>query len=125
MNTLTEVFQTLAVIFFYAFLTMMITSCSGDDDTEKKNQYDHPHAETIDMEKHLFEHEFAEQCITKESANLENKKAGRERFAEPCMCIATYLLKDLASKDPYTFLNDKQHAQSLRIKYDEAVNHCL
>ena len=124
MNTLTEVCQKLAVILSYVLLSMMITSCSGDDDTDK-NKYDHPHDKAIDMEKHLFEHEFAEQCIASETADLVNKEAGRERFAEPCMCIATYLFKDLAAKDSYTFLNDKKHAQSLRTKYEEAANHCL
>ncbi|MCK5191661.1 MAG: hypothetical protein KAR12_16575 [Methylococcales bacterium] len=124
MSKLTEVFQKLAVTLSYVFLSMMITSCSGEEDTDK-NKYDHPHAETIDMEKHLFEHEFAEQCIASETAKLENKEAGRERFAESCMCFATYLFKDLTAKDSYTFLNDKKHAQSLRIRYEEAVNHCL
>ena len=124
MSTLTEVFQKLATILSYVFLSMVLISCSGDNDADK-NKYDHPHAETIDMEKHLFEHEFAEQCIATETAKLENKEAGRERFAEPCMCIAIYLFKDLAAKDPYTFLNDKKHAQSLRAKYEEAAKHCL
>ena len=124
MSKLTEVFQKLAVTLSYVFLSMMITSCSGEEDTDK-NKYDHPHAETIDMEKHLFEHEFAEQCIAAETAKLKNKEAGRERFAESCMCFATYLFKDLTAKDSYTLLNDKKHAQSLRIRYEEAVNHCL
>lgn len=123
MSTLTKDFQTIAVILSYILLSMMLISCSGDD--ANKNKYDHPHAETIDMEKHLFEHEFAQQCIAKETANLVNKEAGRERFADPCMCIAIYLFKDLAAKDSYTLLNDKKHVQSLRNKYEEAANQCL
>ena len=123
MSTLTKAFQTLAVIFSYILLSMALISCSGDD--ADKNKYDHTHDQTTDMEKHLFEHEFAQQCIAKETANLVDKEAGRERFAEPCMCIAIYLFKDLAAKDSYTFLNDKKHAQSLRNKYEEATKQCL
>jgi hypothetical protein len=124
MSTLTKTFQTLAVNLPYILLSMVLISCSGDNDADK-NKYDHPHDEATDMEKHLFEHEFAEQCIATETAKLENKEAGRERFAEPCMCIAIYLFKNLAAKDSYTFLKDKKHAQSLRAKYEEATNHCL
>lgn len=102
---------------------MVLISCSGDNDADK-NKYDHSHDEAIDMEKHLFEHEFAQQCIAKETANLVNKEAGRKRFAGPCMCIATYLFKDLVAKDSYTFLRDKKYAQSMRNKYEEAANRC-
>ena len=124
MSILTKAFQTLAVILSYILLSTVLISCSSDDDADK-NKFDHPHDETTDMEKHLFEHEFAQQCIAKETANLVNKEAGRERFAEPCLCIATYLFKDLAVKDSYTLLNDKKHAQSLRNRYEEAVKRCL
>jgi len=77
---------------------MVRISCSGYAD---KNKYDQPHDETTDMEKPLFEHEFAEQCV------------------------AIYLFKDLTVKDSYTLLNDKKHAQSLRNKFQEAVSQCL
>ena len=121
MSTLTKAFKTLAFTLFYVFLSMIISSCSGDDDTDK-NKFDHPHAETIDFKKHLFEHEFAQQCIAKETIKLKDKKAGQERLAESCMCFATYLFKDLTAKDSYTFLNDKKHAQALRSKYEDAAN---
>ena len=124
MSILTKAFQTLAVLLSYLLLSMVLISCS-EEDNANKIIYDHPHAETTDMEKHLFEHEFAQQCIAKETANLVNKEAGRERFAEPCLCIAIYLFKDLAAKESYTLLNDKQHAQSLRNKFEEAANHCF
>ena len=124
MNTLTKAFQTLAAILSCILLSMMLTSCSGDEAADKNN-YDHTHDEATDMAKHLFEHEFAQQCVAQKTVLLVNKEAGRKRFAEPCMCIAIYLFKDLTAKDSYTLLNDKKHAQSLRSKYQEAASQCL
>ena len=125
MSTLPKVFHTLAVIFSYILLSILLISCSSSDEAVDKNKYYHPHDATIDMEKHLFEHVFAQQCVSKESAKLVNREVGREGIAESCMCIAKYLFKDLAAKDSYAFLNDKKHAQSLRNKYEEAANQCL
>ncbi len=124
MIPLPKAFHSIAVILPYILLSMVLVSCSGEDDPDK-NKFDHSHPETIDMEKHLFEHEFAEQCIAKETANLVDKKAGRERFSKPCLCLATYLFKDLAAKESYALLKDKKNAQNLRNKYKEAAKHCL
>ncbi len=124
MRHLPKAFHSLAVFLSYILLSMVLVSCSRDDDSDK-NKFDHSHPETIDMEKHLFEHEFAEQCIAKETANLVDKKAGRERFSEQCLCLATYLFKDLAAKESYALLKDKKNAQNLRNKYEKAVSHCL
>ena len=123
MNTLTKAFHRSAAVLSCILLSMVLISCSGDD--ADKNKYGHPHDETTDMEKHLFEHEFAQQCVAQKTALLVDKEAGRKRFAEPCMCIAIYLFKDLAAKDSYLLLNDKKHAQSLRNKYEDAASQCL
>ena len=123
MNTLTETIRPLIVVLSSILLAMVLTSCSDDETTH--NKFDHPHADKIDLQKHLFEHEFAEQCIAQKIANLTDKKTGRERFAQPCLCIATYLFKDLEAKESYALYNDKKHAQSLRKKYKVASKHCF
>lgn len=125
MNTLLENFKSIATIPLFILLSMLLFSCSNESTEIDKKKYDHTHAESIDMKKHLFEHIFAEQCIADETANLADKKAGQKRFAKPCMCIAVYLFKDLTAKDSYSLLNDKKHANSLREKYEEASEQCL
>ena len=124
MTSLTKAFRKLSAIFSYMFLSIVLISCSNDEDLEH-NKFDHSHSETIDIEKHLFEHEFAQQCVTNNTAKLVNKDVGQEDFAKYCMCIATFLFKDLATKESYSLLNNKKHAQLLRNKYKEAINHCL
>ena len=125
MNTPFGNFQSITTIPPFILLSGLLFSCSNESTEIDKNKYDHTHAESIDMKKHLFEHIFAEQCIADETANLVDKKAGQKRFAKPCMCIATYLFKDLTAKDSYSLLNDKTHAQSLRARYKEAAEQCL
>ena len=124
MSILTKAFQTLAGIFCYSLLSMVLISCSGEDETDK-HVFDHPHAKNIDMEKHLFEHEFTQQCVIKKNADLTNRDVDPDRISEQCMCIATYLFKDFTAKDSYALFNDKKHAQSLRNKYEEAAKLCL
>ncbi len=124
MNTKTKAFHTFAISLSFLFLSIVLISCSGEEEKEN-HQFDHPHAKTTDMEKHLFEHEFAQQCVAKETAQLVDKEAGGKRFAKTCMCIARYLFKDLATEESYAMLNNKKHAQSLRIRYEDATEHCL
>ncbi len=124
MNTLKNALLRLPVIIGYMALSLLIVSCSGDDDATAK-PYDHAHTNTTDMAKHPFEHEFAKQCVARETANSVNKAMDSQRFAEPCLCIATYLMQDLTAVEAEKFLNEKKHAQSLRIKYETAAYNCL
>ncbi len=124
MSSLTKIIQMQAVAFFYTLLSVVLISCSAEQDTNK-HVYDHFHAENTDMEKHLFEHEFAQQCVIKKMADLNYKKVDSELISEQCMCIATYLFKDFTAKDSYILLNDKKHVQLLAKKYEQATKQCM
>lgn len=123
MNIFKKVCPSFPVVIIGVFFSVFLISCSSDDDD--KQGYKHAHSQSTDMKKHPFEHEFALQCVEKELVNSVNKELDRERYAEPCMCIATYLLKDLTAVEADKFLHEKKHSQSLRIKYEAAAYHCL
>lgn len=122
MNTAKKAMQKAPTFTACMLLFVLLVSCADEVD---ENSFDHSHSKTTDMEKHPFEHEFAQQCIARETVNSVNKESDRKLFAEPCMCIATYLLKDLTAKESDKFLHEKKHAQSLRIKYETAAYNCL
>lgn len=115
----------------------LIAGCSDDKSsksvesaseakTKPHVSFDHAHGnEVTDLVKHQFEHEFADQCVEREVKNSVNKELDRKRFAEPCMCIATYLLKDLTAKEAELFIKENKNTQSLRIKFESAAYHCL
>lgn len=132
MNTSNKAFHRLLIVIGYMTLSMLLVSCSNDD-VETVNQdnvaikkpYDHDHEITTDMEKHQFEHKFAKQCVAREITNSVNKEMDRERFAEPCLCIATYVMEDLTAVEAEKYLYEKKHPQSLRIKYETAAYNCL
>jgi hypothetical protein len=121
--------------FFFAGLTSIIialsvTGCS--DDEEKKlpvkathNPFDHTHDVPVtDVQKHKFEHDFAAQCVTRELKNSVNKDVDKERFSQTCLCVATYMMKDLTAQEAEKFLTEHENPRSLQIKYDGAVYHC-
>ena len=125
-------------LFFYTMaLTLFLTACSDDNpketthapsttvDSTQKMSFDHGHNKARDMDKHPFEHKFSQQCIARVLENSINKEIDRARFKEPCMCIATYLMKDLTAKEAQKFLREQKHTQSLRIRYENAAYHCL
>jgi hypothetical protein len=127
--------HTLTKNFFFAALaslvfTLFITGCS--DDEEKKaavktshNPFDHSHDVPVtDIQKHKFEHDFAAQCVTRELKNSVNKVEDKERFAKSCMCVATFMMKDLTAQEAEKFLTEHENPRSLQIKYDSAVYHC-
>jgi hypothetical protein len=117
----------------FVVLAVLSTSCSdsgqnGGDKrpTAAQTQFDHTHGrEVSDLEKHKFEHDFAEQCIEREIARSTNKEADRARFAKPCMCIAQYMMKDLTAKEAQKFLKEHKNTQSLQIRFENAAYHCL
>jgi hypothetical protein len=121
--------------FFFAALasfviTLFITGCS--DDKEKTvavktshNPFDHSHDVPVtDFQKHKFEHDFAAQCVERELKNSINKDMDKERFAHTCMCVATFMMKDLTAQEAEKFLTEHENPRSLQIKYDSAVYHC-
>jgi hypothetical protein len=121
--------------FFYATLAGLVIAVSVigcSDDKEKTvpvkaahNPFDHTHDVPVtDIEKHKFEHDFAAQCVDRELKNSVNKEADRERFSKSCMCIATYMMKDLTAQEAEKFLKEHENPRSLQIKYNSAVYHC-
>lgn len=117
------------------FLTMTV-GCSDDKPapnaatsaakTKKHNPFDHSHgAEVTDLEKHKFEHDFAEECVEREIHNSINKDNDRKLFKKPCMCIARYMMKDLTAVEAGKFLKEHKNTQSLRIRFENAAYHCL
>jgi hypothetical protein len=112
---------------------LALTGCSDSDEKEKKataeakfNPFDHTHdVEVPDIQKHKFEHDFARQCVERELQNSVNKEADKERLTEDCMCIATYMMKDLTAKEAEKFITEHESPRSLEIKFDSAAFHCL
>lgn len=121
-----------------AFATVF-TGCSDDAPAPKQtaaaakasrakthNRFDHAHGtEVSDLEKHKFEHDFANQCVEREVHNSINKDNDRKLYEKPCMCIATFLLKDLTAAESEKFLIEHKNTQSLRIRFENAAYHCL
>ena len=88
--------------------------------------FDHTHGpEVTDMEKHKFEHDFAAQCVDRELNNSTNKIEDAERLTKSCECIAAYMMKDLTAQEAEKFIEEKEHPQSLRIKFEAAAYECL
>lgn len=127
-----------AALIGVAVLALM-TACSSDDnsgtsartpakpvDTHNKVVFDHAHGkEVTDLEKHKFEHQFADECVAREIKESVNRDVDQKRFAKPCMCIAKFMMKDLTAKEAEKFLKEHKNTQSLRIRYDNAAYHCL
>jgi len=127
--------------FFFSALTgvVLALSLAGCSDDEPKavatksapavavhNPFDHSHDEAVtDVEKHKFEHDFADQCVQRELKNSSNKEFDKVRYGTPCMCIAKYLMKDLTADEAKLFIGEHKNAQSLVIKYENAAYHCL
>ncbi len=127
--------------FFFAALTSMVIAlsvagCSDDEEkvaaakpattTAAHNPFDHSHDTPVtDMQKHKFEHDFADQCVQRELKNSTNKEFDKVRYAMPCMCIAKFLMKDLTADEAKLFIGEHKNTQSLVIKYENAAYHCL
>jgi hypothetical protein len=119
-----------------AIIALSVSGCSDDEEkiaAEKPaapvavhNPFDHSHDTPVtDIQKHKFEHDFADQCVQRELKNSTNKEFDKNRYATPCMCIAKYLMKDLTADEAKLFLDEHKNAQSLVIKYENAAYHCL
>lgn len=112
-----------------ALFSAVLLGCSDDNDKKAKNEDTISHellgAKVTDEERQKFEHDFESQCIEREVLHSENKDEDRERYTEPCRCIATFMMKDLTAIEAEKFLEEHEDAQSLRIKYENAAYHCL
>lgn len=104
-------------------LSATLTACS--DDKSKQASSDHKHSKEVNMVKHKFEHQFAEQCIQRELKNSDNKQNVRNRFAKPCMCIAKRVMKDLTTVQAEKFVNEKKNTHTMTMNFDEAAYFCL
>ena len=121
--------------FISALLTSLVisaalTACSDDQPKKvvsaKHNVFDHSHGvEVSDLKKHKFEHDFAKQCVEREVKNSVNKQDDRKKYAKPCLCIATRIMKDLTAVEAEKFLVEKKSTQSLKMSFDEAAYFCL
>jgi hypothetical protein len=78
-----------------------------------------------DIQKHTFEHKFADQCVARELKTSVNKEYDKKRLEEACMCIAKYLMKDLTADEAKKFITEHKSPHSLVIKYESAAYHCL
>lgn len=114
-----------------AVLAAAIVGCSDDKSDNKADKsnfdpFDHSHDVAVtDMEKHKFEHDFADQCVARETKKSDNPEADKESLGKSCMCIAKYLMTDLTAVESKKFLEEHESTQSLVIKYDAAAYHCL
>lgn len=122
-------------------VTLLLTACSDDDDKPQPsaaaaekiqtagdvhNPFDHTHDEPVtDVQKHKFEHDFAAQCVERELKKSTDKEADKARWERPCMCIATFMMKNLTADEAEKFLQEHKNTQSLVIKYENAAYHCL
>ncbi|MGR9086840.1 MAG: hypothetical protein ACU841_07180 [Gammaproteobacteria bacterium] len=115
---------------------LAITGCSDEQKSTTRqntviakpehNPFDHTHdVKVTDVQKHKFEHDFAQQCVQRELEKSVNKAEDEARWKEPCMCIATYLMKDLTAEEAGKFIHEHKNTQSLVIKYESAAYHCL
>ena len=118
------------VLLTTVFISVNLTACS--DDKPKKDvkaghiSFDHIHgSEVSDLKKHTFEHKFAEQCVEREIKDSVNKEDDRKRFAKPCLCIATRIMRNLTAVEAEKFLVEKKSTQSLKMSFDEAAYFCL
>jgi len=117
-------------IFVSTILALILNGCSDDEPKQQAkkvhNPWDHSHDATVtDIQKHVFEHDFAEQCVAREISQSINKDNDRKRFSKPCMCIATFMMKDLTAVEAEKFLKENKSTQSLRIRFENAAYHCL
>jgi hypothetical protein len=120
--------------FFAALICLVIAFLvAGCSDDEQKiaakpvhDPFDHSHDSPVtDVQKHKFEHDFADQCLARELKNSDNKEVDKVRYGAPCMCIAKFLMKGLTAEEAEKFIDEHKNAQSLVIKYENAAYHCL
>ena len=112
------------------FIGLTLAGCSDDKEKEVPvkaafNPFDHTKDVPVtNVEKHKFEDAFTAQCVNRELKNSVNKDLDKERFTQPCQCVAKYMVKDLTDEEAEKFLSEHENPRSLQIKYNSAVYHC-
>jgi hypothetical protein len=121
MQTFIDYLKTFTAFTTGILLILSLASCSDD-----KPKFDHSHGDEVtDLEKHQFEHAFAKQCVARETRNSVNKELDIKRYTEPCLCIATHMMKDLTAQEAEKFLEENKSTRSLQIRFDNAAYKCL
>lgn len=123
----------LPTLFIASCFALVISGCSDEEPKKQQvqtqkvhNPWDHSHEVVVtDVQKHVFEHDFAAQCVEREVSGSINKDNDRKRFTKPCMCIATFMMKDLTAIEAEKFLKENKSTQSLRIRFENAAYHCI
>lgn len=111
---------------FAALICTVLSMTGCSDDKSNFDPFDHSHDVPVtDMEKHKFEHEFADQCVARETKNSTASDVDKEKLSNNCMCIAKYMMKDLTAVEAKKFLEQHENTQSLVIRFDAAAYHCL
>lgn len=123
-------------------LALLMAGCSsGPDNSSKQGKqtkpttetvtselsyaFDHPHDESVtDMEKHKFQHQFADQCVERELRIYPQAKKNKKSLEKTCMCIAGYMMKDLTAVEAEKFLKEKKNTRSLQIRFNNATYFC-
>lgn len=133
----------LALIVFSLIVILSACSSDSDDNDQSSEQtgnkalhsdsksseldyaFDHPHDESVtDMEKHKFQHIFADQCVEREIRSNPAASNNRKSLKKTCMCIADYVMKDLTAVEAEKFLDEKKHPTSLKIRFNNATYFC-
>lgn len=116
----------LTLVFFLSLAVTSLAGCSSDEESQPTNTFNHPHGDDVtDLNKHRFEHKFADQCVVRELKKSVNKEYDKNRFEKSCLCIATYMMKDLTAAEAEKFLIENKNTRSLQIRFDNAAYQCL
>jgi hypothetical protein len=123
MMTLTD-FKKILLVLLACVAVSALMGCS--DDKSDFDPMDQSKIEPVpDMKKQEFEHEFAEQCVTRELKNSKNPEQDQEGLSKTCLCISKYMMEDLTAQEAEKFLDEHENPESLVIRYDAAAYHCL
>ena len=145
MNKPTKYLRTLLFVMLGVLLFFLVSGCSSESDnntqtsnspkqtqseTESKSSelaysFDHPHDESVtNMEKHKFQHQFADQCVERELRSYPEAKNNKKTIKKTCMCIAGYMMKDLTAVEAEKFLDENKNTRSLQIRFNNAAYFC-
>jgi len=101
-------------ILFGLYIMGSLTACS----TKNVQQ-------STDAKKQQFEQAFAKQCVEKEVRHSINKDVDRLRFAKPCACIATRIVKNISLREMDKFVLEHKVTHSLTMSFDRAAYFCI
>ncbi len=141
MSTLKQNLRGISFAILSIVLFVVVAGCSSESEKVTRSQQtklnlstksselsyssDHPHDETVtDMEKHKFQHKFADQCVEREIRNSPETNSNKKSLEKTCMCIADYMMKDLTAVEAEKFLDEKKNPRSLQIRFNNATYFC-